>query len=405
MAELAYVGGKIDESGYSTPWYSTITSGSATNVSLTAWRAVQRAAGANMSVDISLGVGFIPISSAYGYWGEVTSAAKNIAVTAADPSNPRIDRVVAYIDLATISTSVTNNTGALKFLAVAGTAAGSPTAPSNATVQTAVGASNPYIDIATVAVAAGATSVSTANITDKRTPVASRLPLAPRITAISTTTVLSWGYDHVSCSAAITVTLPDATLNPGGKITLYKTDTISNILTVSTTSSQTINGSSNDYISNIYDFVEYTSTGTNWLISRERRNPLLAIATSTSNFVTTSASAVLITGMTVNPYVPAGTRRISVRYHTTERPAISGGTGTADVMVWDGTVASGTLVARTTATSNGFIGRVEAETQPIALSAGNAKTYNAGADISGGFTLTLAGAADSPMVLEARLAT
>ena len=94
-------------------------------------KVVQRGAGANMSVDVSISDGhFIRPDNAYSYWGW-QDAATNVAITTANPSNPRIDVIAAYIDLSVINAGSggNGNVGALKFMAVAGTPAGSPVAP------------------------------------------------------------------------------------------------------------------------------------------------------------------------------------------------------------------------------------------------------------------------------------
>lgn len=125
-----------------------------------------------MSVDISIGTALMNKSdSTYG-WAAWQDAVTNLTISAADPSNPRIDAVVAYIDLSVISTVSNNNPGALKFSDVTGTPAGSPTAPSDSAVTSALGAGVPWIRLANVTVGAGATQVVTANIADVRPPFA-----------------------------------------------------------------------------------------------------------------------------------------------------------------------------------------------------------------------------------------
>ena len=307
MSEQAIPGGKIDEQGFSRWLYSLFTPGVGIGINETAWKAIQRAAGANMSVDVQQGDGYIDISSSYGYWGWVASSDKNVSVDAADPSNPRRDILVAYIDLASISTSVTNNTGALKFKVVAGTPAGSPADPSGSTIQTAVGASNPYIRLARIAVAAGATSISTANITDLRTSIALRAPLAPRISSLSATTTLSYAYDtvHVDASGgAKTITLPDATLLAGRKFTIIKSDSSANGVTVGRTSSQTINGSANDLVFyQQYQGAEFTSDGTGWVLTRWIGTRLLKLATATGT-ITANTSVTTNTLTATLPPIP-----------------------------------------------------------------------------------------------------
>jgi hypothetical protein len=138
----------------------------------TALQAVQRGAGANMSVDVSLGSALISnTTNTFGYaaWQDAVS---NVAITAANASNPRIDAVVAYINLAAVSTTNNNNPGSLVFTAIAGTPAGSPSAPTNSTIQATLGASVPWVRLANVTVPANATQIVTANIADARPPLA-----------------------------------------------------------------------------------------------------------------------------------------------------------------------------------------------------------------------------------------
>lgn len=304
MSEQAANGGKINEEGYSRHLYNLLTSGVGTRTS-TSWKAIQRAAGANMSVDVQQGDGFITISDAYGYPAWVASSDKNVSVDAADVSNPRIDRLVAYISLADISTSVTNNTGALKFKAVAGTPAGSPSAPSDGTVQSAVGASNPYIDIAQIAVAAGATSISTANITDKRQAMAVRAPLQRVLTtkSASFTMAATEDIDPVSCSGgAVTCTLPDATRHTGRIFGAYKSDSSSNALTFARTSSQTINGTAADLVVyQQFQGAEFMSDGSNWILHRWIGTRLLNKVESTGTTTANTTQTVNTLTLTMPP--------------------------------------------------------------------------------------------------------
>lgn len=121
----------------------------------------------NATVDIAIGDIFITYQT-YVFHG-FTDAINVVTITSNSSGNPRIDCVVAYEDLSVVSSASNNNPGALKFLVVAGTPAGSPTAPSGGTIQSAVGAGNPYYILANVAVANSFTTITNANITDKRT--------------------------------------------------------------------------------------------------------------------------------------------------------------------------------------------------------------------------------------------
>ncbi len=138
------------------------TSGTFTSGSL----AVAQAATPNMSVQVASGWGAIVgnFTTNMGVYQFYNDAATSLAVTTADPSNPRIDRVVVTVNDA-YYTGASNN---VTFQVLAGTPAGSPVAPSTPTMS---------ISLATIAVAAGATSILTANITDTRTLITTNLPV------------------------------------------------------------------------------------------------------------------------------------------------------------------------------------------------------------------------------------
>jgi hypothetical protein len=118
-----------------------------------------------MSVDVAAGRAYVLGSDAYPVR---STDVENKTVTANSSGNPRIDTVVLYIDKAASPNSDSSNVA--KLMVVAGTAAASPSVPSDSTIQTAVGAGNPFIRLANLAVANGTSSVTSANITDVRTP-------------------------------------------------------------------------------------------------------------------------------------------------------------------------------------------------------------------------------------------
>lgn len=102
-------------------------------------------------------------TSNMGTYVAYNDASVTLTVTSADPTNPRIDRVVATIQDAYYSGS----TNTVVYLVVAGTPAASPSAPATPANS---------ISLATIAVVAGATSITSANITDTR--VLSNVPAA-----------------------------------------------------------------------------------------------------------------------------------------------------------------------------------------------------------------------------------
>lgn len=124
-------------------------------------------AGTGMNVTVAIGNGLI--STGTGFARRIaTDATNTVSLTAASTANPRIDAVVAYIDNAVIpTTSVVDNTnGVLKFKSVAGSPTANPSAPTAQAIQSSVGAGNPYMVLAYVAVAKNATAAGA--ITDVR---------------------------------------------------------------------------------------------------------------------------------------------------------------------------------------------------------------------------------------------
>ena len=122
----------------------------------------QRAAGANMSVDVAAGYAWIrgTESAHQGAYHVYNDGTVNLSVAASDATNPRIDLVIAKVQDAFYSGA----TRTASVTIVTGTPAASPTdptLPANALV------------LARVRVPATSTSVVTANITDVRTRAAS----------------------------------------------------------------------------------------------------------------------------------------------------------------------------------------------------------------------------------------
>jgi hypothetical protein len=109
---------------------------------------IQRAAGANASVDVGAAECRIR-----GHLG-ILAASTNVGIAANATGNPRIDRIVLRADFV-------NNNMVLDVLQ--GTAAGSPVAPALTTSS-----SIHEISLAQIAVASGFTSIVTGNITDER---------------------------------------------------------------------------------------------------------------------------------------------------------------------------------------------------------------------------------------------
>lgn len=124
----------------------------------------QRGAGANMSVDVASGRALVNITNTnltpnktYNVWFD-SDATTNVNISAADPTNPRIDIICLKVDVSQNPDAGAGNIASI--IAVAGTPAGSPAVPSTPAN---------CLKLAQVAVAASAVSIVTGNITDYRT--------------------------------------------------------------------------------------------------------------------------------------------------------------------------------------------------------------------------------------------
>ena len=210
-------GGKTSESGHLRAIYKALIGEVISGLAVS-----QRGAGANMSVDIAIGDAVLPRSDAtYGH-PVFNDAILNKVVATADPSNPRRDIVILYLDYTvTPSTGVSNNTnGVVLTKIVAGTPAGSPTDPSADTLQAAAGSGNPYVKLSRVRVGAGVTSIANSVIDDLRAMASG---------SIQGGWIYDPTYDWVYASAStFTIAGVDVTAQfpKGAKIALYQSGAI-----------------------------------------------------------------------------------------------------------------------------------------------------------------------------------
>jgi len=160
---------------------------------------------AGMSVIVASGWAAIvgTTQSNMGTYVAYNDAPNTLTVTTANPTNPRIDIVVVTVQDA-YYTGAFND---VVFQVIAGTPAGSPSVPATPANS---------IKLADIAVGAGVTSITTANITDQRVDVTTNLP-APQLnfgvntqTGTTYTTVLADNGKLVTQSnaSAITTTIP-----------------------------------------------------------------------------------------------------------------------------------------------------------------------------------------------------
>jgi len=135
-----------------------------------------------------------------GTYMAYNDATTTLTITTANPTNPRIDRVVVTVNDA-YYTGATNN---VVFSVVAGTPAGSPSAPATPANS---------ISLATISVAAGALSIGSGNITDTRVLTTTNLPTGD-ITAVTAGSGLSGGGSSggvtLSIDTAVTADLSTA---------------------------------------------------------------------------------------------------------------------------------------------------------------------------------------------------
>jgi len=124
---------------------------SATGILGTSSLAVTAQVSPNMTVNIASGwAAILSSTSNNGVYQIYNDATVVATITTADATNPRIDRVVA---------TVTDGSNTVAFSVLAGTPAGSPSAPATPSDS---------ISLATVAVAAATTTITSGNITDTR---------------------------------------------------------------------------------------------------------------------------------------------------------------------------------------------------------------------------------------------
>lgn len=171
--------------------------------------AVTQAGTPGMAVQVAAGWGAVVgnYTTNMGVYQFYNDAATQLSVTAADPTNPRIDRVVVTVN-DSYYIGATNN---VTFTVVAGTPAGSPSAPATPTNS---------ISLATIAVAAGATSILNANITDTRVNITTNLPVGD-IEGVTAGTGLSGG--GTSGTVTLSLSTPVSVANGGTGITSFGT--------------------------------------------------------------------------------------------------------------------------------------------------------------------------------------
>jgi hypothetical protein len=157
---------------------------------------------AGMSVRVATGWAAIvgTTQANMGTYVIFNDATDTLTVTTADPSNPRIDRVVATVQDAYYSGAFND----VIFQIIAGTPAGSPVAPA---------IPDNSISLATIAVGAGVTQINTGNITDTRTLVTTNIPETGDISGVSAGTGLTGGGTSGNVTLNVDTTVVATTTN------------------------------------------------------------------------------------------------------------------------------------------------------------------------------------------------
>lgn len=166
----------------------------------------------NMTVNVAAGWAAIigTTQSNMGAYVAYNDATTVLTITTANATNPRIDRIVATVNDA-YYTGATNN---VTFTVIAGTPAGSPSAPATPANS---------ISLATVAVAANATSIGAGNITDTR--VATTSALVDTSTFVSLTGVQTLTNKTLTSPVINTATLASPSLTGAALEAAFTTGT------------------------------------------------------------------------------------------------------------------------------------------------------------------------------------
>ncbi len=152
---------------------ASLLGGASGVASATALAVTEKSGTANMSVDVAAGGAFVAGTRAddQGAYHAYNDDTVNVSISAADATNPRIDRVLVQIRDGAQDVGLTQNDA--RIFVEEGTPAASPTAPTISVAD--------YIELAQVTVPASATSITDSDITDVRTVV--RQPQLVKFTA------------------------------------------------------------------------------------------------------------------------------------------------------------------------------------------------------------------------------
>jgi hypothetical protein len=184
-----------------------------------------------------------------------------LTIATADPTNPRIDRVVMTVNDA-YYTGSTNN---VVLQVITGTPAGSPSAPATPANS---------ISLATIAVGAAVLSINSGNITDTRVLVTTNIPESGDISSVTAGNGLSGGGSSgavtLSINTAITADLSTAQTLTNKTLTAPIISTISNVGTLTLPTTTGTLALTTDIPAGVV-----TETGTQTLTNKTLTSPLI----------------------------------------------------------------------------------------------------------------------------------
>lgn len=102
----------------------------------------------------------------------------------------------------------------------------------------------------------------------------------------------------------------------------------------------------------------------------------LGYAQITSNFSTSSMTAVQVTGLTATVTVPSGGRRVRISAVSQSVALTSGSSSYMVVGIWDGTVGSGTLLSQGVYNAQAAVAEGQANAYAVVAPSAGSKTYN-----------------------------
>jgi hypothetical protein len=375
----------------------------------------------------AIGTGTAPTN--YSYFVKIdTSGQGELVTVGTSNTSPRIDYIVAYINKSQAgSTGVSNNTNNVFMLAdVMGTPSGSPVVPTVGQIQTAIGAANPYIILAQIAVGASVSQITTPNITDLRSfAVTTLVPalgassyvdsglvwsissglvgamtagkayinvagvMVPvTVAAIGSQTFVASRDTYVSIDNNGTVSIANAVSNNAASPALPANSVWLAIVVTGASAITSINTGQIGAVAPVVSGRTLMVSDTNGQLIYPKSNQRnVGYAQIASNAATASSTAVQVPGLSTAVLVPAGGRSYKL---TAWCAQLSGNTAAnLSLVIYDGVVGSGTQLSLSQNIIPASNTALSAVASAIITPSAGLHTFNVGTYTSAG-TLTMA---------------